>query len=454
MDRENDTTAGAATETGAQTPWAPLIDGAKAEEVARITREIADALHPDRHAELAWPRDQENPGLSGGHAGLALFFAYMAQLFPDGDYGEAAETWLGKAIDLMAEVDIEPALHGGFTGVAWVSQHLDEMLFEPDPEGEDSNEVIDETLGNLLTQSPWTWHYDLISGLAGYGVYVVERLPRPSATAMLADLVRRLDEMAIPHDENPIGRTWLTDPMLLPPWQRKQAPKGYYNLGAAHGMPALVTLLAAAVRAGVEVDRARPLLEDAVAWLLSTRLPEDTGSSFSAWIPKGGTSSSCRLAWCYGDPGVLACLLATARAIGRDDWERAAMDMAHLAAKRNMEESGVKDTGLCHGAAGLLQIFNRMFQTTGDPVMGEAARYWLDQTLAMREPGKWLAGFWEMAQENPQNPESFDLVQATSAGFLTGVAGVGLALASAISTIPGDWDRGLMISLRPAPRAG
>src|SRR6185295_13537864 len=109
-----------------------------------------------------------------------------------------------------------------------------------------------------------------IGGLVGFGVYALERLPRPSAVACLEQVVASLAETAERRDS---GTTWWTDPGWLPPWQSKPAPNGYYNLGLAHGVPGVIALLGAACAAGVAADIARPLLDGAVAWLMAQRLP-------------------------------------------------------------------------------------------------------------------------------------------------------------------------------------
>ncbi len=70
--------------------------------------------------------------------------------------------------------------------------------------------------------------------------------------------------------------------------------------------------------------------------------------------------SAARLAWCYGDPGIAASLMAAAGAAGRPDWYRVAVDVACRAAARDLALAGVKDSGICHGAAGLAHIFNRL----------------------------------------------------------------------------------------------
>ncbi len=257
-----------------------------------------------------------------------------------------------------------------------------------------STDAVDEALATLVNRPGWRADYDLVAGLVGFGVQALERLPAPAAVACLEGVVDRLEETSRSDAD---GISWHTPHGLLPPWQQKLCPRGYYNLGLAHGCPGVIALLGAAWASGIRRETTRKLLDGAVAWLLNHRRGKKTGTRFSAWIAPGLPDEDCRSAWCYGDPGVAAALLVAARCAGEPAWEREALQIARRAAERPTIQSGVLDAGICHGAAGLAHLFNRMHQSTGEPVLGRAARYWLLQTLGMRERGRGIGGFRALA---------------------------------------------------------
>jgi hypothetical protein len=155
---------------------------------------------------------------------------------------------------------------------------------------------------------------------------------------------------------------------------------------------------------------------------------------------------SCRSAWCYGDPGVAAALLGAARSVGEPTWEREALEIARAAAARPAEEAGIVDAGLCHGSAGLGHLFNRMYQTTGDEALGQAARFWFERTLAMRQPDLGVGGFPASSVR-----EDGTRYWRDDPGVLTGAAGVALALLAATTSIEPAWDRILLLSTRTRP---
>ena len=335
--------------------WRPILEGPLAERARTAVNDIVNALPDPSAAEIA------DPSLASGTAGLALLCGYLARAGYDDD--ENAAQFLEQAIKAVSTEQIGPSFYGGFAGIAWVTQHLQTRLMDPDDD--DANEEIDQVLKGFLHQPPWLDDYDLISGLVGYGVYALERLPRPAAVRCLERVIDHLDETA---ERKPEGITWLTPPYLLPPHQREECPEGYYNLGLAHGVPGVIALLGLACAAGIASDKARPLLDGAVAWLLRQKLT-DGEASFSSWLAPGVKPSGCRVAWCYGDAGVAASLLLAARCVDDPAWEREALNIARRAAQRPPERAGVVDAGLCHGAAGLAHIYNRMFQATGEPTV-------------------------------------------------------------------------------------
>jgi hypothetical protein len=429
------------TTTGAT--WRPLLQGEAAAEALQTAEEIAAALAAEVAPAEAEDRAGSAASLSAGAAGQALFFDYAAQAFPAEErYRELAETCLDRAIEAVAERPMGFGLYAGFPGIAWAAEHLqrraaapgDDELAEGDVD--DVNAEIDAALDDLLSPSGWRGPYDLIGGLVGLGVYALERLPRPPAAACLAAVVDRLAELA---ESGPGGVTWLTSPEHLASRVRAFHPEGHYDLGLAHGVPAVLPLLALAWRAGVREPVASYLLSDGVRWLLAQREEAGSVSCFTTWIAPGVERTPARLAWCYGDPGIAVALLAAARLAGRPDWEREALAVARRAAERPIEGAGVWDAGLCHGAFGVAHLFNRLHQATGDELFARTARVWYREGLRFREPGRGVAGFaaWERGDgEEPRwRPDG---------GFLTGSAGIGLALLAAATPHEPAWDRVLL----------
>ncbi len=419
--------------------WRPLLAGNLADRALDTARSIGKTLAGPLAdwGPLELPpaaRGGKRPAsLAGGTAGLAVLFAYLAESDVDIDGFKTALELLDESADTVASVAMDPSLYGGFTGVAWAVSHVT----NPADDADDPATDVDLEILSLLDRSPWTGDYDLVSGLVGFGVYALERLPRPAASRCLERIVDRLGETAEPDGD---GLTWHTSPGQMAPLRRDECPNGNYDLGLAHGVPGVIALLGRISAAGISRELARRLLDGAVAWLLRQGR-SGKGSRFSYWLVPGVEPGDCRSAWCYGDPGVAAALFLAGRSVGEPEWEREAVEVALHAARRQTEAAGVLDAGLCHGAAGLGHVFNRMWQSTGNEDLRRAAAFWLERAIEMRQPGAGLAGF-----SSAWRDDDGSVRQVQDPGLLTGIAGIALALLAAATPVEPEWDRLLLLS--------
>jgi hypothetical protein len=401
--------------------WTPLVEG----EAAAQALAAAEAIGRD----LAVFDSPSGLSLSRGHPGLALFFAYLQRTLGLAGAGERAEHHLGLAIDGLAEPPTpSPSLYAGFAGVAWVAEHLAAVgPADPDDAHDendepDENGEIDAALLSLLRRSPWREDFDLLGGLVGWGIYALERLPRPSAAAILPLVVARLAECAEPGIAGVV-------------WREPRNPSHPPDPGMAHGAAGVIALLARMLVEGAASPEAASLLAAAVDGVLAGLSPAG-----------GGPESD--LAWCAGDAGLSVALLAAGRAAGRSDWQRAGRGLAGAAADRYLHGAEGFDPALCHGTAGLSHLFQRLYQATGDPVLLAAAHRWLERTLASRRPGAGIGGFLCRGRVAEGR---FDWI--ADPGFLGGAAGIGLALLAAVTPVEPGWDRLLLLSGSPERRS-
>ncbi|HEU5057735.1 MAG TPA: lanthionine synthetase LanC family protein [Kofleriaceae bacterium] len=385
--------------------WSPILAGAEEQRAWRALELLVEALREP-------PTDGGEVSLARGEAGVALFFGYLARVTGRRDLVQLAQDRLGVAIDRVIADPPHPFLFGGITGVAWVAEHLASM--GPDPGGDDPHEEIDRMILELLDNPLESVRFELVRGVAGFAVYALERLPRPSAAAALERVVDALAEMADPQS----GR-WFTGPQRMPTGGRARHPDGYVSLGVGHGMAGPIAVLAAACAHGVGAARARPLALRALDALWAERRPGAGDGELSLPV-LAGQSEPARPGWCHGDAGAGAALLAAPIDAA---WRGRALDLCRRAARQ--PPSG-DDPALSQGAAGLGHLFHRCHAATGEPLFLTAARAWYGRALDLLDPA------------------------AARGGLLEG-AGIGLALLAATTRIAPAWDRALLLSIRPPP---
>jgi lantibiotic modifying enzyme len=412
--------------------WEPVLDADLRSRALDAAREMGRVVARSFHEDDALPSEGD-ASLSRGWTGTAVTMHYLDRAFPEEGFGAVAGSALDRAIGAVAAQPMNVGLMQGFTGVAWAIEHLDE-----NPGPEDANSGIDDALIAMVGGAEWNGLYDLVSGLVGVGVYALGRLSYPSGRKCLDLVVERLSEWAEPAEP---GVTWYTSPDLVPPSARDRVPEGYYNLGMAHGVPGVVALLAQTYRAGIGGGRVAELLEGAVEWTLAQTLPDGERATWPYFVGPGVEPGPARLAWCYGDPGIIAALLAAADALDRPDWERAALDTLERAVRRPPRSSDVQGASLCHGAMGVAHLWNRMWQRVRSDELRDSISYWTSVALDQRTESGTLAGYsvWR-----PGHDDEGGDVQGP--GLLAGVAGVALALVAAATDQEPAWDSHMLLS--------
>ena len=424
--------------------WKPILEGDLRRKAMEAVWQIAESL-----PSILTPQDidlEERPAMFHPSAVVCwkaetgLFYAYLAKAL--GHTASAKRSWdyLDEAITEASEHLNSAWMFGGFTQLGWMIANLEGIVFSP--EDTESCDAVDEIINEDLNQSGWQSDYDLISGLVGYGIYALERLPQKAATEISRKVVTKLWESAV-HSEQ--GITWHTNAALLPEWQVQLCPNGYYNLGLAHGVPGVIGLLGRNIAAGIEPERSWILLGGAVRWLLEQQLPTDWDSSFPSWAGPGIEPEISKVAWCYGDLGAATALLYAAQSVGQTEWENEAIKILRKASSRSFESAGVFDASLCHGAAGNAHIFNRIYQATGNQEFKEAAITWYERAL-----GDWRSKDGNTGFSTAEIDEvSKEMRRIYKPGLLDGAAGIGLALLAASTNLMPEWDRAMLISLPP-----
>jgi hypothetical protein len=192
--------------------------------------------------DRAWERIQaillhlstlgEDPSLASGTAGLALLHGYLALTECGPDHAATSKQCLEHVTAAVPDRPTAASLYGGLAGVGWAIAHLQGRL--PGLDGQDDLAEIDDALLEHLERSPWDEDYDRTNGLVGFGVYAVERLPRPTAVTCLE---RVIDHLVAAAEHKAPGVTWWTNPAWLPAETQAKFPHGYYNLALAHGVP-------------------------------------------------------------------------------------------------------------------------------------------------------------------------------------------------------------------------
>ena len=386
--------------TSLPSEWQPIVQGDLAEKARHRIAQIRAALIANCHGA----RKNSDPTLAVGHAGVALFFAQEEKsLCGTKNQNSVAVPLLMQALKDEDDWWRTPSLYAGVVGIGWAITHISNEL------GTSvglSLEHLDQELLEFCRDGKSELTGDLIDGFVGIGVYALERWPAPFAVDCIPLVINRLKSATL------------------------------RDLGLAHGIAGVIAFLSAAAR----LDRR---WKRQITTLVEQQIESVMRHRFSAAFPSAEVRGENRLAWCLGDLSLAVALYAAGREFNREDWINNGRHLAVAATERPLASTGIVDAGICHGAAGLGHLFNRLFQATGEERFVAAAREWFRRLLAMPERPDGVAGF---AAWNYSAIEGWHRV--ADGGFLMGAAGIGLALMAAVNSCEPVWDRVLLLSQR------
>lgn len=420
--------------------WSSVLDD--------VSREAADAAVSGIDADLMLltaevGNDQQvqldrlsapglaGPGLASGLSALALYNVYRAAALST---STASAALIRHAQTLMETWHPPLGLFDGAVGVAWVAEQWRRSQSEY-ADG-DPNDEFDLALLELLDVDEWRGRYDLADGLAGIGLYCMERLPSVTARACLESVLRHVDKAA---QHSAHGVHWPTRP------PRGSSDRSAIDLGVAHGQAGVVGFLARLFASGFDRQASGSLLERGVRWLFAQAIDGSTPLTFPRSTARDEREQRVRPAWCYGDPGIALVLLSAGRATGCESWvEEAVRTIRAVPNCSQGTRALVRDPGLCHGASGIAMIYHDFFTATGDESLCRRAREWYWSALQMRR-SRGVGGYCSLTVADDGRAK-----WRADASLMTGAIGVALALRAGTNTASSDWRRLLLLGVDDA----
>jgi len=302
--------------------------------------------------------------LAKGAAAVLLMEARLHQLAPSGDRVARAQRLTSAITDGISEQPLHAGLWQGLTGVLYALEYARSV--DPRLLGEEADAIAefvgdtDTMLINFLKHGPRAQFFDLMSGQCGIGTYALMRTDHAAGATLFAAVQAAL----LAHAQRERGYCgWLSQPSAGTNSPNEMKRRAHYDLGVAHGTPGVLGLLAHAMRLGLGSGETGTLLAEGVNWLKTQQTPNLRYSRFQSMVEAqqpGGSARDSRLGWCYGDLGVAAMLASAEEAGGGRElglwWRQLARDrLAQPYASFQIDSQG-----LCHGAAGIVHMLDRL----------------------------------------------------------------------------------------------
>ncbi len=443
--------------------WSAL-HSSRREAALSIAREIARRLDTQEKVQDAIAASTQQTlstyaipwrghAVARGYAGLALFYGHLDACFPTEGWDRIAHQFLDCAVqDISSGGSPSLGLFSGLSGVAFVSWYLSHQgtryrKLRASLEAQLLSQTIAASEELADKNGVMVSEFDVVSGLAGVGAYLLWRRDEVQAEVALRTLLASLIELTLDH-ELP---HWHTPPsLLLGTGMIAQYPYGNLNCGLAHGIPGPLALFALALMHGVSVNGLTEAVRRIADWLIQQQLNDPWGINWPSAVPlissENGFAvaslrdSSSRLpthtAWCYGAPGIARALWLAGCVLDDPDYCAVAIEAMAAVYRKPIAQRHIDSPTFCHGVAGLLQITLRFANETGLPMFVEAGDQLLSQLIGLYSPSSRL-GYYNLEASGQPSDQP---------GLLEGAPGVALVLLAAALNHEPRWDRLFLLS--------
>lgn len=377
--------------------------------------------------------NENSISLMGGVGSSILYWGYMYKFYKKRDYLNICYKKIEEALGLLSKQPGYSSFAGGHIGLLWALCHL----YKHNLVDVESNffDAFDNVALEYAMQELSNKNYDYLHGALGAALYFFERLPNKSAEKALNKILDGLVTLAV---DLPEGITWREYSLTAP---EQDDSKSFYNLGTAHGVPGIISVLTMFSEAGIKKTISNKVLRKSIDWLLSKKNDPSKIAVFPYYIAphEPDNDKESRLAWCYGDLGASYCIFKAGEATGNEKWKKEAIEIALKTTKRRDPlDNKQLDAAICHGTSGIAYIYFKYYMHTGIKEFKVASDFWQEQTLLLAKYKNGAAGYKRYDALNNKMKNDF--------GFLEGAAGIGLVLSSIRKKRHFDWDRSLLLS--------
>jgi hypothetical protein len=359
-------------------------------------------------------------GLLEGRTGISLFFFNYYRLTGKRKYFDIANGIFESIFGNLNVLAKNFTFIDGLPGVSWFVEYLAQNNYIEN----NTDEILEEFCETLNKVDICRLSdVGLMAGLTGIGMHYASRLGNSNFTDrndshlkekhMTLVMVDLLEEALQENGNNEKNDTN----------QNSILSFNFCDLGIANGLLGIVLFLCQLTKLNVHTNKLTFVLNGYIEYLLCQQKDDNSGLHFSSNINK----SNSTLQWNYGDLAVAYTLYQAGITNNNKEWKVIAVEMA-------LRTTAIKETkndnaGIYSGTMGIAHLYNHFYQNTLNIEFKRAAEYWIDKTLSTIMVDSLIGFSIPLTKDN--EPEL---------GIFKGLAGVGLALISAIADFQPNWD--------------
>lgn len=419
------------------------------EEIKKIAESLADydslisiACHTNNVQRFG---DKEIPvydevSLSHGLPAVCLLFAELSNIYPEEGWDFKAHTYMKKLQQkIQCNQVYDLSMFSGYAGIGLATDCLSKNGTRYRNFTSYINQYIREAFPQFLKKiydSKYCFmrDYDVISGVAGILGYTILQDELKDISKKIGEyLVYRCQKIDYENEEIP-GFYIPRENQFLDT-DKKNFPKGNFNIGLSHGVPGILLALCLLKKRNFDIkglDEAIYMCSDFLLGFLDTENNRwGAYVSFEDFCGKKIGKIDTRDAWCYGSPGVSYALFTSGMILHKEVYKKVAIKVME-----NIMNSlqGLYSPTFCHGFAGIAYIYWRFYELTKIVNFKESAINIADK-------------IWEFY--DIKNPFGFKDIEYHShtnqIGLLSGTSGILLTLLAIYGNKNTNWDYAFML---------
>ncbi len=369
-----------------------------------------------------------NNSLLSGKLGVVL---YYHNLYKANKKEEDANTAINILQEILTDLGnnktslIGTSYSSGTAGLAYIMQLLQKdglIEFEIDLQ----LESIDQTLFNKALQQIETHEIDFLHGAMGIIFYFVQRLPNEKIENYLNLLITALCKTAIIENEG----IWFKN------YVKNKDELQQINFSLSHGLSGFLLLLILVAERGICRDIIKEMVKKGVEFMLLFKrdidIEKEEYTQYPSTIQANNTSVlfyTNRLAWCYGDLNIAYLLIEAGALLANEHWIKMGNILGTTTCMcKTLQHIGATDSHVCHGTAGLAQLYKKLYNLTEIDEYNNAYLLWIKITLDLVE-----------------NELHKDTYMGNETNFLEGLVGVNLVLLSYLHNEEVTWNKALLM---------
>jgi lantibiotic modifying enzyme len=359
-------------------------------------------------------------------AGLyATFLSQAAKVLNDPGLVPMAIGHLAHGAELLNTEPLSTSLYKSVPGYAWA---LNTLAMEHEINWAEALLTdIDDLLIESFQAEEASPNVDLINGIAGLMVYAISRSKVSSDRRLLSVLASSMTSRY---------EYWFQGYDVRSSQQR---PKCDQDLGIAHGIAGVLSVFSVAARKQLIADDSVELIRAGYDYLWGSSIPCSSGAAYFPHF--NGKLQPGRVAWCYGNMGVIAAYLQGIW-LDPENGERANRLLDYSLTQYREGNHQIRDASLCHGNAGTALLFSSF---------SKSAKLRQELRVACRQASR-AALIETLASEADQDGRMYFPYLSAKFGYvdsgtlLEGWAGVCLGAAAAVSDTSPAWTELLLLS--------